>query len=381
MIVGTPEYIAPEQIRSTGATPLSDLYSLGCVLFEMLTGRIPFEGKTTVLLVKHINDPPPLPSSLSPGLPPEVDRLVMRLLQKKPEARHRDAYHLVDDLQRLLDALPGASSKPNTSSGTTSPKLPVADVSAPQPEEEGWARSARLYRQLLAEAHAGTPAPDWLPDAIAEIETTVSEIRALRARLEDMAAKATAQQEDVRKPREQIGHALDELAKDDSRVAGQLSELMEQLEPAESRLDAAMHAVLSGMGGTPKALRAGELVGEHDAAALKDLVRAGAELSLARDVVAGLRQSLARKKAERRDLRFQIAQLKQTLEQMKKSSTVDMELWHDEAHELSSQIQTRLESMAPIGKRISTHFKDYPELRDRLLPLSLAPAARTPADA
>src|SRR5688572_27015540 len=75
MIVGTPEYIAPEQIRSTAATALSDLYSLGCVMYEMLTGRIPFEGKTTVLLVKHINDPPALPSSLNPTLPPEADRL------------------------------------------------------------------------------------------------------------------------------------------------------------------------------------------------------------------------------------------------------------------------------------------------------------------
>ena len=85
MIVGTPEYIAPEQIRSLGTTPASDLYSLGCVLFEMLTGRIPFEGKTTVLLVKHINDPPPLPSKLNPALPREIDGMVLRLVLKLQE--------------------------------------------------------------------------------------------------------------------------------------------------------------------------------------------------------------------------------------------------------------------------------------------------------
>jgi eukaryotic-like serine/threonine-protein kinase len=367
MIVGTPEYIAPEQIRSTGATPLSDLYSLGCVLFEMLTGRIPFDGKTTVLLVKHINDRPPLPSSLTPNLPPEADRLVMKLLQKKPEDRYRDAYHLVEDLQRLLDALPNATNKA-LPVVATSPKLAIAEpISVPLPEEEGWSRTARLYRQLLEEAHRGEPAPDWLEQAISEIEAAVIAIRDLRKRLEDTAAKATKQQEDERKPREQIGHALDELAKDDSRVAGQITEMMEQLEPAESRLDAAMHAVLSGMNGAPKMLRAGDVVEESEASALEDLVRAGAELSIARDVVSRLRQSFARKKSERRDLRFQIAQLKQQLDQMKQSSTVDMQIWHEEAHALSSQIQTKLESIAPVAKRISGHFNAYPELRDRLV--------------
>lgn len=366
MIVGTPEYIAPEQIRSAAATAQSDLYSLGCVLFEMLTGRIPFDGKTTVLLVKHINDTPPLPSSLNRSLPAELDRLVMRLLQKKPEDRHRDAYHLVEDLQRLLDVLPAAasSSKPNPapSSSSSSPKG-LLDV---QPEEQNWARTAQLYRQLLEEAHEGEAAPDWLRDGIAEIETAVAEIRGLRKELEETAEKATEQQQDVRKPREQIGHALDELAKDDSRIGGQITELLEQLEPAESRLDAGMHAVLSGLSGVPKTLRASEVVTEHDEMQLRELMRAGSELALARDVVSSLRASLTRKKAERRDLRFQIAQLKQKLETHNQSSTVDMEIWHEETHRLSSKIQEKLEAIAPVAKRISAHFGAYPELRDRV---------------
>jgi serine/threonine-protein kinase len=366
MIVGTPEYIAPEQIRATAATPLSDLYSLGCVLFEMLTGRIPFEGKTTVLLVKHINDAPPLVSSLNAAVPPEADRLVMRLLQKKPEGRHRDAYHLVEDLQRLLDALPGVatSSRPNHPGKSSSDKVPVQ--LGVQPEEDGWARTARLYRQLLDETHGSDAAPEWLPKAISEIDSAINEIRVLRAQLEETAAKATAQQEDVRKPRQQIGHALDELAKDDSRIGGQITELLTQLEPAEAVVDAGMHAVISGLAGVPKTLRAGEIVSEHDEAQLRELSRVGSEIAVARDVVAGLRTSLTRKQAERRDLRFQIAQLKQKLDHMAQSSTMDMEIWHEEAHRLSSLIQTRLESIAPIAKRVSGYFNGYPELRDRL---------------
>ncbi|MFI5305892.1 MAG: protein kinase [Polyangiales bacterium] len=376
MIVGTPEYIAPEQIRSAAPTPASDLYSLGCVLFEMLTGHIPFQGKTTVLLVKHINDPPPTPSSLLAAIPHEVDSLVLRLLQKKPEDRHRDAYHLVAELQRLLDALPGAagSNRPVTSSSSAS--TPAAVQIDSRPEEDSWAQTARLYRQFLQEAHPEVGAPEWLPQAIESIERAVAEVRSLRKQLEDMAASATEQQEAERRPRDQIGHALDQLAQDDSRLGGQLTELMAQLEPTESRLDAAMHAVLSGVGGVPKTLRAGEIVADHDQRALQDLVRAGSELSLARDVASGLRTRLARKKLERRDLRFQMEQLKRQLEQVNRSSTVDMEIWHEEAHRLSMKIQSGLEAIAPIAKRIATHFGRYPELRARLVedraPITLA---------
>jgi serine/threonine protein kinase/predicted nucleic acid-binding Zn-ribbon protein len=364
MIVGTPEYIAPEQIRSAAPTPSSDLYSLGCLLFEMLTGHIPFEGKTTVLLVKHINDTPPVPSSMNPTIPPEVDRLVLKLLQKKPEDRHRDAYHLVEEVQRLLDTLPGSGSSSRPNLVPVSSNVPVrVDV---RPEEEGWARTAQLYRQLLLETHADDVAPDWLPLAISGIEQTVAEIRLLRKQLEETAAKATEQQEEGRRPRDQIGHALDELAQDDSRLGGQLSELTNQLEPAESRMDACMHAVLSGINGAPQVLRAGEVVTEHDQAGLRDLTRAGSELALARDVVSGLRARLARKKLERRDLRFQMAQLKRQLGQVNQSSTVDMEIWHEEAQRLSLLIQSKLEAIAPTAKRISAHFGRYPELRDRL---------------
>jgi len=363
MIVGTPEYIAPEQIRSAAPTPSSDLYALGIVLFEMLTGQIPFHGKTTQLLVKHINEPPVAPSTLNPQVPPELDRIVLRLLQKKPEQRHRDAYHLVEELQRLLDALPGVASSRPLVPKTTKRAPQTPDV---QLEEEGWDRTAQLYRQLLMEVGPSGSAPPWLPSALGEIERTVGEVRELRKQLEQTAEKATEQQEDVRKPREQIGHALDELAKDDSRIGGQIAELIEALEPSESKLDAALHAVLTCVGGAPKTLRVGDAVSEADASALRELIRATAELSLARDVASEMRTRLARKKAERRDLRFQMAQLKQKLEHLNQSSTVDMEIWREEAHRLSGLIQQRLEAIAPIAKRISAHLQHFPEVRDRL---------------
>ncbi|MDD9969586.1 MAG: serine/threonine-protein kinase, partial [Myxococcales bacterium] len=119
-IIGTPEYIAPEQIRSAEATPATDMYALGCVLFEMLTGELPFDGNPTILLVKHVNEPPPQPSDVKPGIPEEVDELVLKMIAKSPEHRHRDAYHLAEDLQQLLAQLPAQEHAPSPWLGYTS---------------------------------------------------------------------------------------------------------------------------------------------------------------------------------------------------------------------------------------------------------------------
>ncbi|MFL5311367.1 MAG: protein kinase domain-containing protein [Myxococcales bacterium] len=99
---GTPAYSSPEQIRCAPLDPRSDIFSLGCVLYEMLARRRPFEGPTTVEVgyaVLQI-EPPPLP----PGIPSEVRRIVCRCLEKDPGKRFQSAKDLVFDLEGLLQA-------------------------------------------------------------------------------------------------------------------------------------------------------------------------------------------------------------------------------------------------------------------------------------
>jgi serine/threonine protein kinase len=101
-VLGTPCYISPEQIRGQGATELSDQYSLGIVLYEMLAGRPPFQDKNVrELCLKHIRDPAPEVTSIHGALPPEMNLLLQRALQKQPGQRYPSIRALLLDLEQV----------------------------------------------------------------------------------------------------------------------------------------------------------------------------------------------------------------------------------------------------------------------------------------
>ncbi|HEV7499595.1 MAG TPA: serine/threonine-protein kinase, partial [Vicinamibacteria bacterium] len=102
--LGSPEYVAPETIEGNGADPRSDLYSLGVIFYETLTGARPFVAETPfAILRKHLTEVPPPPSSKRSSVPPELDRIVQRLLAKTPEERYAGAEDLVTELRDFLN--------------------------------------------------------------------------------------------------------------------------------------------------------------------------------------------------------------------------------------------------------------------------------------
>ena len=110
--MGTPKYMAPEQINGRKADGRSDIFSLGAVLYEMLTGRPPFSGaELNAILYQVLNTAPPLPTSINASLPPGFDRIVARAMAKEPDKRYPDAGQIAADL-RQVHSIPGLMQKP-----------------------------------------------------------------------------------------------------------------------------------------------------------------------------------------------------------------------------------------------------------------------------
>jgi hypothetical protein len=98
-VVGTPHYMSPEHCLGEELDGRSDVYSLGVVLFEMLTGVVPFDSPTlTAIVVKHVNDPPPPPRKLNPRISPAVESVVLRALEKRRDARPQTAGEMAREL-------------------------------------------------------------------------------------------------------------------------------------------------------------------------------------------------------------------------------------------------------------------------------------------
>ncbi len=109
-IVGTAQYLSPEQARGGEVDQRSDLYSLGVVLYELLTGKTPFDGDTPVeIAMKHLSNAPKPPSKLRPDIPPELDMIVLRALAKNPDDRYQSADEMEADLERVARGAPVAA--------------------------------------------------------------------------------------------------------------------------------------------------------------------------------------------------------------------------------------------------------------------------------
>jgi beta-lactam-binding protein with PASTA domain len=106
-IMGTAQYLSPEQAQGHAVSESSDLYAIGVVLYELLTGKVPFEGETAVTIaLQHISREPPPPSALNPAVPAALDAIVLRALRKDPAQRYQSAEELIAALEQVRATLP-----------------------------------------------------------------------------------------------------------------------------------------------------------------------------------------------------------------------------------------------------------------------------------
>ncbi len=140
-VMGTPHYLSPEQAQGQDVTAVSDLYSIGVILYEALTGRVPFEGESAVAVaMKQVSQMPLRPSSVNPRVSPALDAVVMRALEKDPGQRFQSA-------DAFIAALDQAMREPGGAGGSTAAFAPLPPVVATPEEAE--AAAERKRRRLL----------------------------------------------------------------------------------------------------------------------------------------------------------------------------------------------------------------------------------------
>lgn len=123
VIIGTPSYLSPEQALGLPVDQRCDLFSLGAVLYECITGRLAFLGESPAAIrSKVIREEPPTPSSVNPDVPPDLDRITQKALAKKPEQRYQSAEELLSDLRSLRSTLPAVTKPPVTRRQRAAPR-------------------------------------------------------------------------------------------------------------------------------------------------------------------------------------------------------------------------------------------------------------------
>jgi serine/threonine protein kinase len=142
-IVGTIAYLPPERFLGKAADARSDLYSVGVMMYETFTGQVPFKSETddlVAVIFGHVNEPPPTPRSVNRAVPMQVERIIMRLLEKEPDRRYQTAVEVIADLRTLLGPSSGAVTDPGLQRGQAPSSAPPTAADAARKTIEADAR-------------------------------------------------------------------------------------------------------------------------------------------------------------------------------------------------------------------------------------------------
>jgi eukaryotic-like serine/threonine-protein kinase len=227
---GTPGYIAPEYIEGAPTSPLGDLYALGIVLYEMLTGELPFAARTGAdLIVAALGETPTRPSERVSGIPAKLEDLVLKMIARRPQDRPPDAFAVQDALAVALQGAPALPQKPPVP-GVASDVAPAELAGLPTGEIAArWERS--LWDLVRRIDDAGRSRGE--ADAGVRRARELAEVaRGLVASLDRTKAAVSEHQEHVDRLEEQgrefrstLGHAIDALSRDRSRERAHLAAL------------------------------------------------------------------------------------------------------------------------------------------------------------
>jgi serine/threonine-protein kinase len=234
-VFGTPQYMAPERITSIDAGPPADLYALGIILFEMLTGQLPFDAPDIPsFFVKHLKEPPPKIRTLAPQVPPAVETLIDRLLKKDPKQRPVDAHSVYADLIAICQQQ-GIPIPPEPGQTSAAPEQEPARTLPPVAIDR-WAQRVAVFDQMLERAYGKQSPPD-LRQLLGEVRHLVHAVAELRKESVAEQRKMESVEQREREGRQRFGFAMDALGIDASAARQQVRAGQESLLPLQQQLD------------------------------------------------------------------------------------------------------------------------------------------------
>jgi serine/threonine-protein kinase len=359
-VFGTPEYMAPEQARGEEATAQSDLYALGVLFFEMLTGQLPFRSDDRdTLLEMQRTAIAPRPRSIKPDVLPAAESIVMRLLEKDRRKRFQDAHHLHEELKSLQRSLPSTPWDVNATGDNPAPPPP------PPPQSPGvieWASRAALFSRMVSRAHPGNNAPTDVQGALGQAWDLASRATRLEGEVATHTRKLEALERRGRALRAEIGRKVEELAHEESRALrdlaaeqAEVTRLREGLQQADRSAGQAK-AAADQASGTPAQLRTiFERAGA--AAALVEAKREDLKLH---------EQKSVHKEAQARDLRRQIDELRAQLARYAEALEEDLASGREKVAARTRDGLAFEKAFSEVSVLLLNHLKTKPEARDLL---------------
>jgi len=365
-VFGTPEYMSPEQARGEEAGPPSDLYALGVLFFEMLTGQLPFRSNDRdTLLEMQRSAPPPKPGAIKPDVLPQAEAVVLKLLEKELSKRYQDAHHLHEELKGLQRSLPQAPFELQQTPENAAPPPP------PPPQSPGvieWANRAALFSRMVSRVYPTGNMPPEIQTALVQSWDLASRATRLEGEVASHTRKLESLERRGRALRAEIGRKVEELAHEESRAlreaageqqeAVKLRELVQVAERAAGTARAQADQAAQ-QGGTPATLRA---IYERSGAA-------AALLEARREALSEREQKAAVKDQQAKDLRRQIDELRAQLARYAEALEEDLAAGREKVASRTREGINFEKAFSETSTLLLNHLKTKPEARDLLTEL------------